>query len=60
MRTRNIALNFGKMGIIYDANAKETELMTETNASIMTRKTFPTGRLQNSWLFSSVTEGLNL
>ena len=59
MRTRNIAF-FGKMGIIYNPKAKETEIMTETNASNMARKTSPNSRLQNSWLFTSVSEGLNL
>lgn len=51
---------FGKMGIIYNAKARETKLMTETNTSNMTRKTYPTGRVQNGWLFTSVAEGLNL
>lgn len=59
MRTGNIAF-FGKMGVIYNAKARGTELTTETNASNMTRKTFPTGRVQNSWLFTSVAGGLNL
>ena len=42
MRTRNITF-FGKMGIIYNAKARGTHLMTETNTSNLTRKTFPTG-----------------
>lgn len=60
MRTRNIVF-FGKMGIIYNAKAREIEqnknTHTNSNTSNMTRKTFPTGRLQKVWLFSSVAEG---
>ena len=48
------------MGIIYNAKARGTHLMTETNTSNLTRKTFPTGRVENSWLLTSVAEGLNL
>jgi len=49
----------GKMGIIYNAKARGTKLITETNTSNMTRKRFSTDRVQNSWLFTSVAEALN-